>query len=80
MTGSSSSGRVKRREPVFPAQIGPGMLLMVRRSRRLRRPLVPSGIRQSGQSGSRADLYEHAGIDADEIVDAAVLALELNEG
>ena len=27
-----------------------------------------------------ADLYEYAGIDVDEIVKAAMLAMELNEG
>jgi pyruvate dehydrogenase E1 component len=42
-------------------------------------PVVPLGMDQWGQSGSRADLYEYAGIDADEIVNAAMLALELNE-
>ena len=34
---------------------------------------------QWGQSGSRAELYDYAGIDVDEIVNAAMLALELNE-
>ncbi len=42
-------------------------------------PTVPLGMDQWGQSGSRADLYEYAGIDVDEIVNAAMLALELNE-
>ena len=42
-------------------------------------PVVPLGMDQWGQSGSRSDLYEYAGIDADEIVNAAMLALELNE-
>jgi pyruvate dehydrogenase E1 component len=42
-------------------------------------PVVPLGVDQWGQSGSRADLYEYAGIDVDEIVNAAMLALELNE-
>ena len=34
---------------------------------------------QWGQSGARAELYDYAGIDVDEIVNAAMLALELNE-
>ena len=42
-------------------------------------PTVPLGVDQLGQSGSRAALYEYAGIDAEEIVNAAMLALELNE-
>jgi pyruvate dehydrogenase E1 component len=40
---------------------------------------VPLGMDQWGQSGSRAELYDYAGIDVDEIVNAAMLALELNE-
>jgi pyruvate dehydrogenase complex dehydrogenase (E1) component len=40
---------------------------------------VPLGMDQWGQSGSRAELYDYAGIDPDEIVNAAMLALELNE-
>src|SRR5678815_4544930 len=43
-------------------------------------PTVPFGMDQWGQSGSREELYEYAGIDVDEIVNAAMLALELNEG
>jgi pyruvate dehydrogenase E1 component len=43
-------------------------------------PTVPLGMDQWGQSGSRAALYDYAGIDPDEIVNAAMLALELNEG
>ena len=35
---------------------------------------------QWGQSGSRAALHDYAGIGVDEIVNAAMLALELNEG
>ena len=42
-------------------------------------PTVPLGMDQWGQSGSRAELYDYAGIDVDEIVNAAMLALELNE-
>jgi pyruvate dehydrogenase complex dehydrogenase (E1) component len=33
-----------------------------------------------GQSGTIPDLYAHAGVGADAIVDAALLALELGEG
>ena len=43
-------------------------------------PVVPLGMDQWGQSGSRGALYDYAGIDVDEIVNAAMLALELNEG
>jgi pyruvate dehydrogenase E1 component len=42
-------------------------------------PTVPLGMDQWGQSGSRAELYDYAGIDIDEIVNAAMLALELND-
>jgi pyruvate dehydrogenase E1 component len=42
-------------------------------------PTVPLGMDQWGQSGSRAELYDYAGIGVDEIVNAAMLALELNE-
>ena len=40
-------------------------------------PVVPLGVDEFGQSGSRADLYRATGIDADQIVNAAMLALEL---
>lgn len=40
-------------------------------------PIVPLGVDTFGQSGRIADLYGHAGIDADHIVDAALLAIEL---
>jgi pyruvate dehydrogenase E1 component len=43
-------------------------------------PTVPLGMDEWGQSGSRSALYEYAGIDVDEIVNAAMLALELGEG
>ncbi len=42
-------------------------------------PTVPLGVDTWGQSGSRAALYEYAGIDSDQIVNAAMLALELTE-
>jgi pyruvate dehydrogenase E1 component len=42
-------------------------------------PTVPLGMDQWGQSGSRGHLYEYAGIDVAQIVNAAMLALELNE-
>jgi pyruvate dehydrogenase E1 component len=42
-------------------------------------PTVPLGMDKWGQSGSRGALYDYAGIDADEIVNAAMLALELTE-
>lgn len=40
-------------------------------------PVVPLGVDEFGQSGTRADLYRHTGIDADQIVNAAMLSLEL---
>jgi pyruvate dehydrogenase E1 component len=43
-------------------------------------PVVPLGVDRFGQSGSRAALYEYAGIDPAQIVNAAFLALELTEG
>ena len=43
-------------------------------------PMVPLGVDEFGQSGSRLDLYEHMSIDADSIVNAAMLALELATG
>ena len=43
-------------------------------------PVVPLGVDEFGQSGTRADLYHKTGIDADQIVNAAMLALELAEG
>lgn len=42
-------------------------------------PTVPLGMDKWGQSGSRSSLYEYAGIDVGEIVNAAMLALELRE-
>jgi pyruvate dehydrogenase E1 component len=43
-------------------------------------PVVPLGVDEFGQSASRADLYHAVGIDADQIVNAAMLALELPRG
>jgi pyruvate dehydrogenase E1 component len=43
-------------------------------------PVVPLGVDAFGQSGTIPDLYAHAGVGADAIVDAALLALELGEG
>ena len=42
-------------------------------------PVVSLGVDQFGQSGSRAALYKTTGIDTDQIVNAALLALELAE-
>jgi pyruvate dehydrogenase E1 component len=42
-------------------------------------PVVPLGIDRFGQSGSRAELYASEGIDAETIVNAALLALDLVE-
>jgi pyruvate dehydrogenase E1 component len=40
-------------------------------------PVVPLGVDTFGQSGAIADLYAAGGIDADHIVEAAILALDL---
>ncbi|MBI3976851.1 MAG: pyruvate dehydrogenase [Chloroflexi bacterium] len=40
-------------------------------------PVIPLGVEEFGQSGSRADLYAHLGIDEQSIFDAALLALDL---
>jgi len=40
-------------------------------------PVVPLGVDEFGQSGSRADLYRATGIDADQIFNAAMLSLDL---
>ena len=40
-------------------------------------PVVPLGVDEFGQSGSREALYRATGIDTDRIVNAAMLALEL---
>ncbi len=40
-------------------------------------PVVPLGVDEFGQSAGRQDLYHHVGIDADQIVNAAMLALEI---
>jgi pyruvate dehydrogenase E1 component len=40
-------------------------------------PVVSLGVDDFGQSGSRADLYHATGIDADQIVNAAMLSLDL---
>ncbi|HWV34950.1 MAG TPA: 1-deoxy-D-xylulose-5-phosphate synthase N-terminal domain-containing protein [Thermomicrobiales bacterium] len=40
-------------------------------------PVVPLGVDEFGQSGARQDLYRKVGIDADRIVNAALLALDL---
>lgn len=40
-------------------------------------PVVPLGVDEFGQSGSRAALYHQTGIDAGQIVNAAMLSLEL---
>jgi pyruvate dehydrogenase E1 component len=43
-------------------------------------PVVPLGVDEFGQSGSREALYRKVGIDVDRIVAAALLALELRDG
>jgi pyruvate dehydrogenase E1 component len=40
-------------------------------------PVVPLGVDTFGQSGTIPDLYAYAGIDSDHIVEAAILALDL---
>ncbi|MCC6792590.1 MAG: pyruvate dehydrogenase [Thermomicrobiales bacterium] len=43
-------------------------------------PVVPLGVDEFGQSGTREALYRVTGIDAEQIVNAALLALELAQG
>jgi pyruvate dehydrogenase E1 component len=43
-------------------------------------PVVPLGVDSFGQSGTVADLYTHAGIDAEHIIEGALHALELGNG
>ena len=38
---------------------------------------VPLGVDEFGQSGTIDDLYRHVGIDAQHVVDAALLALDI---
>ncbi len=40
-------------------------------------PVIPLGMDSFGQSGTVADLYAYAGIDAEHIIEAALLATEL---
>ncbi len=40
-------------------------------------PVVPLGVDEFGQSGARQEVYRKVGIDADQIVNAGLLALEL---
>ena len=40
-------------------------------------PVVPLGVDEFGQSGTIDDLYRHVGIDAQHVVDAALLALDI---
>jgi pyruvate dehydrogenase E1 component len=40
-------------------------------------PVVPLGVDEFGQSGALEDLYRHVGIDAAQILDAALLALDI---
>ena len=40
-------------------------------------PVIPLGVDTFGQSGTVPDLYAYAGIDADHIVEAALLAIEV---
>jgi pyruvate dehydrogenase E1 component len=42
-------------------------------------PVVPLGVDRFGQSGTIPDLYAAEGIDADHIVEAAILALDLTD-
>lgn len=42
-------------------------------------PVVPLGVDEFGQSGTREDLYRKTGISTDDIVNAAMLALDLSQ-
>lgn len=43
-------------------------------------PVVPLGVDLFGQSGTVADLYAHAGIDVEHIIEGALHALEIGNG
>ena len=60
--------------------VQPHRPLPVRPPNELGVPVVPVGVDRFGQSGSRQALYESTGIDAGQIGNAALLALELAEG
>lgn len=70
--------RGERRAPIVTVQDGASHALAFLGSV-LGAPVVPLGVDEFGQSGTRADLYRATGIDADQIVNAAMLALELAE-
>lgn len=42
-------------------------------------PVVPLGVDEFGQSGTKQDLYQATGIDTAQIINAAMLALDLSE-
>jgi pyruvate dehydrogenase E1 component len=68
--------RNERRAPIVTVQDGASHSLAFLGSA-FGVPVVPLGVDEFGQSGTRADLYRHTGIDADTIVNAALLAHDL---
>ena len=70
--------RGERRAPIVTVQDGASHSLVFLGSA-WGVPVVPLGVDEFGQSGSRRDVYHKVGIDADQIVNAAMLALDLIE-
>jgi pyruvate dehydrogenase E1 component len=70
--------RAERRAPIVTVQDGASHSLAFLGSVH-GAPVVPLGVDTFGQSGGRQALYAYAGIDAREIANAALLALELAE-
>ncbi len=66
----------ERRAPIVTVQDGASHALSFLGSAFGAR-VVPLGVDEFGQSGTRADLYRYYGIDGESIVSAALLALDL---
>jgi pyruvate dehydrogenase E1 component len=66
----------ERRAPIVTVQDGASHALSFLGSAFGAR-VVPLGVDEFGQSGTRADLYEYYAIDSESIVSAALLALDL---
>ncbi len=68
--------RNERRAPIVTVQDGASHSLAFLGSA-WGTPVVPLGVDEFGQSGARNDIYRKVGIDADRIVNAGLLALDL---
>lgn len=70
--------RSERRSPIVTVQDGASHSLSFLGSI-WGAPVVPLGVDEFGESGARKDIYRKVGIDADQIVNAGLLALDLIE-